>query len=356
MNTRMLSKDTGTKQGYRVLFISNMCDLWLSRNNKIFISSDYGRSLKLFAEFKLPFIENIFNQWRIYSRLTRSGFHDLAIMPTGRIVGIFHHHIVAYEEKSDEFITTFDIQRGSRPLSLAMTPDEKLYFGEYFSNERREDVHVYTSHDGGKQWNICYTFSKGSIRHIHNIIYDPYRKGLLILTGDEDKESYVFLTKDKFSTVEPILKNGQKARALTAIPIKEGIILPTDTPLEQNYIQFLDNSGKLHQLCPIPGSAFYSCRVGPYFFISTGVEPSRVNKLKYATIYASKNCFDWKCVFKAKKDILPSKLFQYGNIFFPKGLNNTGYLFFTTVALSGCDQVLHCWEVDDLLKRDAYEI
>ncbi|MFH1897593.1 MAG: hypothetical protein ABH886_05060 [Candidatus Desantisbacteria bacterium] len=336
-----------SKPNYRVLSVSEKGELWASNGYKVCCSHNYGEDFEFIAKYKTSIIQKVTTQFRSINRILRGGFHDLIIL-NDSIIGIVPHYIVRAKKGSNQFVSVFHIKRGTRPLSLANTPEGYLYFGEYFNNPNRDEVYIYESRDEGCNWEVCHTFLKSSIRHVHKILYDHYRKGLLVLTGDEGHECKVLFTSDNFQTMDEIISGNQQARAVSAIPIHEGIILPTDTPLEQNYIQFLDNNGKLHQICPIPGSSFYACRAGSYFFISTAVEPSEVNRSCLATLWGSKNGFNWKQIFQAKKDIYPSKLFQYGNIILPCGVNNSSYLFATTVALNGCDGVMHRWDVGEL--------
>ena len=37
------------------------------------------------------------------------------------------------------------IPRGTRPLHMTATPDGRVFFGEYFDNDERDEVHIYTS-------------------------------------------------------------------------------------------------------------------------------------------------------------------------------------------------------------------
>jgi len=344
MKSIFLEKELEYK-GYRILTITDDGYLWVSSKYNIFKSIDRGRNFLFQANFNFNRIYGIVSNSRIIYRFLRGGFHDLVVFPDGTLVGIVPHWIVHAKANSNFFAPTFRIQRGTRPLNLAITQKGHLYFGEYFNNPKRKEVYIYASEDKGIHWEICYVFPKGTIRHVHRIIYDSYRKGLIILTGDEEKECQVLFTPDNFKTIDVLISGGQEVRFATAIPMPLGLILPTDTPLDQNYIKFLDNNGKLHKLCKLPGSSFYSCQVKSFYFISTGVEPSKFNKCRSATLWASKNGFDWEKIFEKKKDIWPSKLFQYGNIILPSGRNPSNYLFATTMALSRCDNVLHCWHL-----------
>ena len=327
---------------YRVHFIDTD-SIWFSKGYSIFkyhkssdVFSLVARVPDLGLRQRLEFIS-------VVKRLLRGGIHGLVKQSEG-IIAVVKGRILFAPKGESRLIEVFKIPSGSRPLGLAIAPDGAIYFGEYFSNPNRNKVHVFASFDSGRNWEIVYTFARGTIRHVHNVIYDPYRKGLLVLTGDEDAESKILLTTDGFKTLEVLAEGGQNARAVDALPLKDGIILPMDSPKEQNYIQFLDNSGKMYKLCPIPGTSFSVCRALGAYFISTVVEPSKVNKHPYATIWVSKNGFEWQCIFRVKKDSWPAKFFQYGNMLFPKGGDGTGPLLATAFALKGYHDVTLVWE------------
>ena len=56
------------------------------------------------------------------------------------------------------------------------------------------------------------------------------------------------------------------------------LVYATDTQLEPNALISLDKrSGRTKRLQPFEGSCIYACRFGPWFAITTTVEPSRSN-------------------------------------------------------------------------------
>src|SRR5438270_2736402 len=89
----------------------------------------------------------------------------------------FRHHrgavpgaIATLRAHETEFRRTFSIVRGSRPLHITAVPSGGVFWGEYFDNADRDQVHIYGSADGGMSWDGGYTFSKSAIRHVHNIV------------------------------------------------------------------------------------------------------------------------------------------------------------------------------------------
>ena len=108
--------------------------------------------------------------------------------------------IVTLATGRDEFRVTHRILRGTRPLHIAVTPEDRLYWGEYFDNPDRDEVHVYASADQGATWDVAYTFAKGEIRHIHNIVSDAWENCLWMLTGDNGEECRILRASCDFRT------------------------------------------------------------------------------------------------------------------------------------------------------------
>jgi hypothetical protein len=215
-----------------------------------------------------------------------------------------------------------------------------VYWGEYFDNAAREEVYIYAYVDQGQSWSIAHTFPKGAIRHVHNIVHDPWGDCLWILTGDYGDECRILRATCDLSRIEVVLQGKQQARAVAAIPTEDGLYFSSDTPLESNYIYRLDRKGALSQLVPISSSSIYGCRVGSHVFFSTMVEPSEVNRDRNVRIYGAdvSKSEPWQPLLAWQKDIWPMGLFQYGNAFLPGGNNETPYLALTAIAVENDDQ------------------
>jgi hypothetical protein len=205
----------------------------------------------------------------------------------------------------------------------------------------------------GRTWGIQYSFQKGQIRHVHGLFHDPYRDGCWVLTGDTDEECKILFSPDRFHTLEVVTQGSQRVRAATMIPLEEGIILPMDSPLEDNYIQhFVPETGKIDKIRPIPGSCFCSTRAGEYYLISTAVEPRKKNKQRVASIWFSKNGFDWKELYSQEKDIWP-KYFQHGILWLTTGLNGRPTAFAYGQAVKKDDGYLLKWNLDQCWKESS---
>lgn len=284
---------------------------------------------------------------RLTARIFRDGFHALTILPSGAMIGTIPGSIVTLRPGEAEFHQTHAITRGTRPLHITAAPGGAVYWGEYFDNAARDEVHIYGSVDGGATWTIAYKFPKGAIRHVHNIVHDPWGNCLWILTGDYSDECRILRASCDFSRVEIVMQGNQQARAVAAVPTEDALYFSSDTPLESNYIYRLDRQGTLSQLAAISSSSISGCRVGRHVFFSTMVEPSEVNRDRTVRVYRGDAALpdSWQPILAWQKDALPMGLFQYGNAFLPDGNNTTKFLAVSTIAVESDDMTTSLYAI-----------
>ena len=278
------------------------------------------------------------------SRLFRDAFHALAVLESGALVAAVPRAIITRKPDDTEFRSTFAITRGTRPLHIVAVPGGAVFWGEYFDNPSREEVHIYASSDSGSTWSVAYTFPKGAIRHVHNIVHDPWENCLWVLTGDYGDECRILRASLDLSRIETVLQGNQQARAVAVVAAQDGLYFSTDTPLEANYIYRLDRAGALTRLAAISSSSIYGCRVADRIFFSTMVEPSEVNQDRHVRIYGS-TTNAWPSLLAWRKDPWPMRLFQYGNAFLPDGQNATQFLAVSTTAVEKDDLALSLYSI-----------
>jgi hypothetical protein len=297
------------------------------------------------ARYRPDWTRRISSATRLGGRLRRDGFHALTVLPDGGLVAILPKAIAVCRPGENEFQATWRITRGTRPMSLAVVPGGAIYWGEYFDNASRAEVHVYGSNDAGRSWDVVYTFPAGAIRHVHSITYDPYRDCLWMCTGDYGDESRIIRATPDWGVVQPVLTSGQQTRTVRPIPTAEGLYFATDTEVEQNYIYRLDPSDGLERLHPTNGPSLWGCQVGKALFFSTDVEPSPVQKNRAACLYGSGDGRGWNELLAWPKDRWHMFLFQFGNIVLPTGTNTTPILAVTGSAVRNEDGVMSAWTV-----------
>jgi hypothetical protein len=276
-------------------------------------------------------------------RLFRDGFHALAVLSSGHLVAAAPGAIITLAPGESEFTVSHRVLRGTRPLHIAATPKGHIFWGEYFDNAQRDEAHIYASTDRGATWNVAYTFPKGAIRHVHNIVFDRWASCLWVLTGDNGPECRILRASCDFTTVETVLSGNQQARAVALVPTAAGLYFSSDTPFEANHVYFLDRNGKLTVRACLSSSSIYGCQVGEAIFFSTMVEPSAVNLERNVNLYASRDGHSWSSVLQWRKDSWPMGLFQYGNALLPDGKNASGILALSTVAVRHADLETTFW-------------
>lgn len=299
---------------------------------------------RVIGEYRPEWWRNLSSRSRMGFRLTRDGFHALAITHEGNLVAAVPGAITTLVAGETEFRVTHHLLRGTRPLHVCATREGPLYWGEYFDNPRRDEVHIYGSANGGLTWKIAYTFPAHSIRHVHNIVYDCWQNCLWVMTGDYGRECRILRASLDFTAVEEVLCGNQQARAVAAVVTEAGMYFASDTPLESNHVYFLDRGSRLHKLAPISSSSIYGGQNRNGMFFSTMVEPSAISRSRHVTLYGSAEGGTWRGLVSWRKDNWPLKFFQYGNAFLPDGENNTHFLAVSTIAVQESDLQTTIWQ------------
>jgi hypothetical protein len=282
---------------------------------------------------------------RMTSRFFRDGFHALVALSSGHLVGAVPHAIVTLAPGETEFNRSHKLLRGTRPLHLAATPSDHIFWGEYFDNPHHDEVHIYASTDRGAHWEVAYTFPRGNIRHVHNIVYDEWENCLWVLTGDHGSECRILRASCDFKTVDVILSGNQQARSAALVPTRDALYFSSDTPLEINHVYRLDRRGALSKVATLNSSSIYGCLIKNAVFFSTMVEPSAINSDRNACVYGSTDGTRWQRILRCRKDRWPMRLFQYGNAVLPDGKNNTSILAITTIAVEHADLETSIWQI-----------
>lgn len=299
----------------------------------------------LVASFDPPHWRRWTSRANLSARLVRDGFHALAVLPSAGMVAAVPGAIITRRPNDDCFHVSHKIAQGTRPLHITAIPDGTVLWGEYFDNPARDEVHVYASADAGATWNVAYTFPKRQIRHIHNIVHDPWQNCLWLLTGDDGDECRILRASYDFRAIDIVRQGHQQARAVACVPTESGLYFSSDTPMETNAVYHLDRSGKLSQLAPLTSSSICGCRVGRDIFFSTMVEPSKVNTDPFVRIFGRCGEDSWRPLLAWKKDRWPMRFFQYGNAFLPDGNNCTPFLAVTTTAVESDDMVTSLYAI-----------
>ena len=297
------------------------------------------------ARYTPAWWRNLSAKARLTFRLFRDGFHALATLGSGHIVAAAPGAILTLAPGESEFRLSHRVLRGTRPLHIAATPDDHVFWGEYFDNPVRDEVHIYASTNLGASWDVAYTLPRGAVRHVHNIVYDEWAHCLWVLTGDNGSECRILRASCDFKNVDVVLSGHQQARAVALVPAPDAVYFSSDTPLEANHVYRLDRGGTLTELASLSSSSIYGCRAGSGIFFSAMVEPSRINPDRRVRLYGSSDGLGWQPLLQWEKDLWPMSLFQYGNASLPDGRNSTDLLAVTTVAVRRDDLKTSIWRV-----------
>ena len=274
---------------------------------------------------------------RRFFRAEITGFYS---MPNGDNLAIAKKGLFLQKKGNCCFDKVFSIPCGSKPLNICIAPSGNLYFGEYYQNMEKQTVNIYGSKDNGLTWNVVYTFTEGNINHIHGLFFDKFTNYIWVATGDRENECIIGYTEDEFKTFTEVFRGGQEYRTCQLFFYKDFIVFGTDTQYEQNVIKKFDRKTlEVTELQKVQGSIIKGGQVGDVAFLSTTVEPSKVNTDKYAHLWVTKDGLHWEERYKVKKDWLPATLFQFGTFEFPQyyGIEKLERLYFSGRALKGLD-------------------
>jgi hypothetical protein len=253
----------------------------------IYVSEDHGRSFR-----QLGALPKVNPGWRdralnllARSKLVRSvrrnqGPSKLVVLSTGTIL-VFWDHIYRSADNGRTFTPVFDFSEQNVSDSfpngegLAVGPDDTVYFGEYSTSKRPNEVKIYEGREDGTVWKTAHAFGRGEIFHVHGIQYDPYRLGYWIMTGDLDSESKIMFTGDGFKSFRVLGEGTQDWRVVSVMITKDRLIWGSDNDQASSSIfQWDFGGGGLTKLQAI-GKPSYSSRIlaDGTFVLSTAYEP-----------------------------------------------------------------------------------
>lgn len=275
----------------------------------------------------------------ISRRFLRAEITNFYHFANGDRIAVAKKGLFLQKKGSKTFEKCFAMPRGSKPLNLCFAPSGYIYFGEYFQNMEKQTVNIYCSEDNAQTWDIAFTFEAENINHIHGLFFDKYTDRIWVVTGDRENECIIGYTEDEFKSFHEVFRGGQEYRTCQLFFYPDFIVFGTDTQYEQNVIKKFDRKTlEITELQKVQGSVIKGGQVGDVAFISTTVEPSKVNTDKYAHLWVTKDGVHWEERYKAKKDWLPH-IFQFGTFEFPQyyGIEKLERLYFSGRALKGLD-------------------
>lgn len=326
------------------------------RNGYVYVLNDevVEKRIKIFGNFR----ECILGRNRYISRLLRLGVRAAVAMDEKRILLSVSHHIVELNIEKESLSHWYDCGEGIRPLNFTnvfglSAFDDGFYYGEYLGNPDKKPVSIWKRTEQGL-WEKVYTFKRGEINHIHNLVCDIHRDCVWIFTGDFDESSAIWKATNNFEKVECVCSANQDYRGCVVFPLPEGLLYATDAPFMSNSLFLLDTSTySLKKLLSIDGSCIYGCQWKDKYVFSSTVEGDGRNMTRREFYFGRKrgagikdnnvhmyignlrDGFEEK--YMLSKDCMPFYTFQFGVFKFPAGINYGNTLYFQPVATSKND-------------------
>lgn len=315
--------------------------LYIGRNFRVLASRDEGATWNpLFALPRSP-MRRAAELSRLACRLLRHEIRALARLPKGTFVAASRTGVF-YGREGQAVLSPSLVADAARPyrppMRLTVGTGGVVLWGEYTSRRDGQPIRLFASRDGGRVFEVVHTLAGKSVLHIHNIQYDAARDHYWVFAGDHGAEPGIGMLSSDLGSFEWFLRGEQRYRAVTAFDFGDRLIYATDTELETNALISLDKaSGRSERLREFDGSCIYACRFGDLCAISTTVEPSPVNKSRWASLWLSADGEQWTRAFRARKDLWSANYFQFGSLVLPAGETPRPTPIFSGQALRGLD-------------------
>lgn len=280
----------------------------------------------------------LLSRCKLTRRFFRAEITSFYTLNDGTQLAIAKKGIFKRKPEGKVFSKICTVPRGSKPLNLCFTPTGKVFFGEYFQNVENIPIHIYSLNIENGNLEKVFTFNEGEINHIHGVFFDKYTDRIWVATGDSERECILGYTEDEFKTLVEVFRGGQEVRSCQLFFYPDYIVYCTDSQFIQNTIKCIDRKTmEIKELQRVQGSVIKGGQVGKVSFISTTVEPSKVNLDKHVYLWITKDGIHWEEKYKDEKDSYPS-IFQFGTFEFPHYVGEIGdKLYFSGRAVKELD-------------------
>lgn len=312
----------------------------------ILISSKYrtiffqrGKEIK---KIRLPesIIKRPFGFFRLSRRALRLDKCNVFLHENNLII-IRQGHVYLYKDKENRLIHTLKLRNCRNVLhqSISISPEGYIYFGEYGNNKERKPVPVYCSQNGGETWEEIYTFSVGSIRHIHGCYYDKFTDKIWVCTGDFENENCLLIADKSFNNIKNIGNGQQKFRTCNLIFTPNEVQWLMDSQLEPSYhIKFDRKTEKITIGQKMMGPVWYTKELSDgYYLAATAQEIGDGVLDDKAYLYYSVDLKNWKILSRFEHDGYPKRYFKFGVIGFADGKQSSNDFYIFLEALKGFD-------------------
>lgn len=343
-----------TKYKFAPLLYLNNGNLLAYKNSELYLCNSNTFQILRKYNLRLGWKEKYFSRFNILFRIFRLGIRNAIQLDDSFVILFSNNRFYEANLDTGHLEKGFIPPIGIRALNITAIHgvegfEDSILFGAYINPFIKIEIPIYRR-KSLNVWEPIFTFKKGLINHIHNIIPDKINNCVWILTGDFDGGAAIWKAKDNFNVVELILSGSQTFRSCVAFPFKGKLIYATDSPFHQNSIRVLENiDGKWvsNKIMDIAGSCIYGCEIRGRYVFSTAVEPDGRNP-SFLSLFSRKRgegIIDQYChlyfgnlesgfneIYKVEKDYWPYPLCQFGTLSFASGENKSDQLLVYHIA------------------------
>jgi hypothetical protein len=326
-----------------------------SHNRTIYRSHDEGKTWHALMTLPVSAKTRLQAILPATRRLFRQDIYHLIPLDDRILVTFAFRSIFVCDLRASAVLGTPTPIFGARPHAVCLAPDGTIYYGEYRGyNKMREPVHIFSSEDQGRSWISVRRMER--VRHIHGVYYDPIGSAFWVTTGDTDAESAIWVSGDRFRSLERIVAGNQQTRTIRLLFTNDHVYFGSDAPGALNHIYRLcRGTHHVEALTAVDGPIYHGCKTKSGLFFSTGCEPNRSHPGRYSMVWYSPDGESWRPLLKFKKDFLPMKLFQYGQVFFAEGQESSAGAWLTPLSTTGSGHSIYVDE-EMLRGRDLVEL
>jgi hypothetical protein len=347
-------------KNYFALTFRDKSTVFVSKLNKLYTIDVNGLKLEEVFRFESGLLTFLSSFSSLLRRLFRKDIRLAINLDEDNLLIVKDKKLYCLDTKKKVIKSRLPLPSGSRPLNVTKIESllgfsDGVYFGEYFSNPHKLGVRIF-KYSIKNTLELVYEFPLGTMNHIHNIVVDKYRNCLWLLAGDIDDGAAIYQIKDNFKSIVRVVYGHQHFRSCVLFPLKEGLLYATDSQYEPNSIRLLKETDKdlwvSEHIFNINGPCVFGTKIDDNYLFSTSVEGlNNGNMLKQfirnkrgpgidknqSEIISGNLKSGFKSIYTNGKDIFPFVLFQFGNILFPNGDNESEKLIFTNIALKEND-------------------
>jgi hypothetical protein len=319
----------------RALYTADDGGLYISRGYEIFRSGDQGASWELDCFVPDRGWQSLPASCALGRRLFRRYIQTFQVASDGSRIAVARDGIYRADRDEIRMRRRFTLTRGSRPLNLCVDGCRVL-FGEYGDGLRNPGPRLYLSADCGRTYDVIREFPTDDIRHIHNVVLDPFTGDYWVLAGDFGAQPGVGILSRNGKNFDWLARGKQVFRAVSVLVGEEYLTYGTDSSTEPNCIGRLHKkTGGFEKLRDTEGSSLYAGRCGGTWLISTCVEPNPAAPARTCSLYASRDGMVWNPLAAYRKDGFHAVYFQFGTLVLPSSAPHGGVTIFSGQALAG---------------------